>query len=504
MVEEECEDDSTNKTMQGPGDDDTVDTTIDFAHDTPSIFNSLNSSLCCLLALSAAATSIPIGLVTTISEFDDKEFLTSCVAAAVWGTSVGKFVNGMLADMVGARRTTLVYAFLLSISLVRLAMATTPSQAIWACFWTEFCASVQWPAVIATLATHYRGHGSLYDGGIYLASLASHVGSLGGIVGSSLLTHANVHWRIIAAIGAWMALQASAVSYLYVWDAPTQRNQPQNPIDPALWRHYHSSSIQALSTRNEFGVGEWTVAPVFEWVNFLLSTMILPSMRHVLGSSFFWLVAVAHSGSSMAKSSLRIVATYLADTNSSRNDISHLNMAGLSVFLSVGTVLGLVIAGHLFAVPTQQMRSRKWLVSKLYLTMIVSCYVLAALAVPSVGHALDDLTLVLQVLALFMLGFGTSVPYYHLPSLVSANFPQHKALFLSLTEGVAYGIAGWLWKIVGRIVAASDDGWAYGWACVALLLILTAVLMVEFLEHFYCRPQQTGPDGGVYETIVFA
>lgn len=286
-------------------------------------------------------------------------------------------------------------------------------------------------------------------------------------------------------------------------------------------------------------------------MTFLLTTIIWPSLKHVLGSSVFWLVAVAHSGASMAKSSVRVVGTYLADTaataaarggggDASTNRFFQNNnnqdwmttftntdsaststttgTSGMGVFLSLGTLAGLMVAGHLFAMQSnnQARRRRKWLVSKLYLIMILSCYCLAFLAFPAVTRFLDqDLLLLLQVSALFVLGFGTSVPYYHLPSLVSANnfslFPctqQHKALFLSLTEGVAYGIAGWLWNIVGRIVSSGEEGWCYGWACVALLLVLTAFIMVEFLEHYYCRPQEPPSSSfsstAMYETIVFA
>ena len=489
-------------------------TAVESSSETPSMWNSMNGALCTSLVLSSAATSVPIALVTAMTDFQstNNNFVTKATAAAVWGTSVGKFLNGFITDLIGARRTAVIYATFLAFALVRLALTTTPESAIWACFWTEFCSSVQWPTVVVTLATHYRGHGSMYEGGIYLAALAARIGSLVGIIGSSFLLGYNVHWRAVATIGAWMALQSSAFTYLYGWDAPHQRNQPQNPVDPTLWRQYFlSNRPNAQSQRSKNPAPLSPVVVFIHWILFLFSTVVWPSAKHVLGSSVFWLVAVAHSGASMAKSSVRIVGTYLADTNKRGGNGDHdgddvpgspTHASGLAVFLSLGTLVGLIVAGHFFAVQSDHARRRKWLISKLYLTMIAACYCLAFLAVPAVAHPLDDLLLFFQVSALFVLGVGISVPYYHLPSLVSANFPQHKALFLSLTEGVAYAIAGWLWNVVGRIVAAGEDGWCYGWACVALLLILTAFVMVEFLEHYYCRHEQ--PVGGTYETIVFA
>ena len=39
-------------------------------------------------------------------------------------------------------------------------------------------------------------------------------------------------------------------------------------------------------------------------------------------------------------------------------------------------------------------------------------------------------------------------------------------------------------------------------AAVALLLILSALLMVEFMEHYFCRNRTS--HGGTYETILLA
>jgi hypothetical protein len=93
--------------------------------------------------------------------------------------------------------------------------------------------------------------------------------------------------------------------------------------------------------------------------------------------------------------------------------------------------------------------------------------------------------------------------FYHIPGLVGATFGCDKGLFSSFTDGVAYGIASFVWRIVGNAVqngGANGGGWAYGWAAVALLVILTGILMVEFMEHYFCRPRHVG----TYETIIFA
>ena len=278
---------TTGNTTMLDNDEEVENMTVDSSLESPTIWNRLNGALCTSLVLSSSATSVPVALVSAMIEFqsDSNNFVTRATAAAVWGTSMGKLLNGFVTDLVGSRRTAVFYSAMLAVALLRLALTTTPESAVWACFWTEFCASVQWPTVIVTLATHYRGHGSMYEGGIHLAALAARLGSLVGILGSSFLLNRNVHWRIVAVIGAWMALQSSAFSYLYGWDAPSERNQPQNPVDPVLWRQYLYSQHQR---RHHHSTTTGLSAPTaVHWIHFLLSTVIWPSMKHVLGSSVF-------------------------------------------------------------------------------------------------------------------------------------------------------------------------------------------------------------------------
>jgi hypothetical protein len=224
----------------------------------------------------------------------------------------------------------------------------------------------------------------------------------------------------------------------------------------------------------------------------------------------------------MVRTSDRVLASYLADTRSSSASDAAAGAAGgasspsssgmAPAFLGAGTVLGLAFAGSAFA--TRNDRERKGLVAKLYLLTIASCYALSLLAVPAVGRILREpadgsggsdpggLLAVLQGIAIGAAGFGISVPLYHIPSLVGAGFGCDKGLFLSYLDGVAYGLASLVWRVVGDAVQHSNNGtgWAYGWAAVALLVIPCAVLMVEFMEHYFCRHR----NGGTLETILIA
>jgi MFS family permease len=467
----------------------------------------LNLILCAELALSSAATAVPIALVTALSlhfashhhsfSMDAALMATRITTAAVLGTSLGKLCNGPVGDVVGARRTLLLYSTGTAVSLLLLATATTPTQVYVACFGVEFSASVQWPCILVLLATHARGQaGGIYEGGVYVTSVGSRLGALLSLGGISFgLLHNGGSWRLGACLGAWSALIATAVTYLYIQDSPRQQHEPQNPVDFLLlkkWFPEYAAGRQPL-----------TCSIALRLLPMIVQHNLLPSTKHVLGSGLFWIVALAHTGATTVRTSERLLGTYLqaAYNNGSNSSpsLSHSRASGLTIVLSAGIVCGLVIAGSWFASQTE--RPRKHLVSRLYLALIAACYTLAFLAIPTVQFLLasPELVTIFQVMAIFVAGFGLAVPCFHVPSLVGATFGCDKGLYAAYTDGVAYGISYFVWKLVGSQME-SPMGWAYGWAAVALLVVIAALLMVEFMEFYFCRPRA----GGQYETILLA
>ena len=467
----------------------------------PSLWNPLNIALFASYTLTSAATAVPILLVPTIGkEFlqDDNDvgtFASRATASAVLGTACGKFLNGPVGDVLGARRTSVIYSVLLSLSLLGLAFCNGTHSATWACFYVEFFQSVQWPCIIVMLATHYHHSHTMYEGGIYVTSIASRFGSLLGIPIFSILLRRS-HWRIVCLVGAWIAMIGCSVAYLFLADSPTRIHEPQNPVllHPMMTAsgakgHHHSPPPPRLKVITEVIRSVWL-------------HNVLPSLKHVLKSGTFWIVALAHTGSSMVRTSERVLGTYFQDT--SMGYLSESRAGGLSVSLSFGTILGLAIAGNMFA--HRKERQRKWLVSRLYMITIGACYSLAILAIPWLRYVVDTPGLILffQVAAAFVMGFGIAVMFSLIPGLVGSAFGNHKGLFAAYTDGVAYGIASFVWKIVANAIEGNSNGggWAYGWAAVALLIVLCSILMVEFMEHYFVRA--SGRHHGTYETILFA
>lgn len=472
------------------------------SNNATSAWNLLNMAIFGSYSLTTAATALPILLIPTIGQdflADENEksaFSSRAASSAVLGIACGKFFNAQVGDFLGARRTSSIYSILLAMALLSLALSQNATSVTTACFYVEFFQSVQWPCIIVVLGTHYNppNHAAQYESGIFMASIASRLGALIGIPIFSLLLR-RLNWRLACLFGAWIAAIGSSIMYLYVADSPSSINEPQNPLHPNL--------LQQLAILDPIKNPKRCLVVSMKVFYSIIGNNVLPSFRHVLKSGTFWIVALAHTGSTMARTAERILGTYFHDT--SFGYLSENKAGGLAIFLSLGSLLGLGIAGKLF---TQRKEwQRKVLVSRLYMITIVACYSLAILAIPRLRHFVDspDLILFFQIVCSLCMGFGISVMFSLIPGLVGSAFGPHRGSFIAYTDGVAFGVSSIVWKIVASAVANGNPeggGWAYGWAAVALLIVLCSILMVEFMEHYFVRP--SGRHNGTYETIIFA
>lgn len=279
------------------------DDSIDYGNDEDelsghSTWNRLNIALFISYTLTSAAAVTPVLLIPTIgqeflSNSEEASLFTSRAASsAVLGSACGKFLNGPVGDVLGARRTSVLYAFLLCFSLTALAACQDATSAAWCCFLIDFFQSVQWPCIIVMLATHSGNNHHTYEAGIYVTSIASRFGSLIGITMLSFFFR-QTSWRLVAVTGGWTALIGSSVSYLFLTDSPNQINEPQNPLHPCLLAQLQKSNFY---TRPRQFAGVMTVV-----LYSVVRTNLLPSLKRVLNSGTFWIVALAHTGSSMVR-----------------------------------------------------------------------------------------------------------------------------------------------------------------------------------------------------------
>ena len=150
------------------------------------------------------------------------------------------------------------------------------------------------------------------------------------------------------------------------------------------------------------------------------------------------------------------------------------------------------MGGDKFTQMAHAPRSRKAMVVRSYGFAVLMCYALSVLAAPKVRSLLSSTGLVtaLQVTAAFAMGAGVAVQFYQIPAIVGATFGSNKGLYAAYTDGVSYSVGALVWRVVAGAVEEGDaqgGGWAYGWAAVALLVVLCGLLMVEFMEHYFVR-----------------
>jgi MFS family permease len=224
----------------------------------------------------------------------------------------------------------------------------------------------------------------------------------------------------------------------------------------------------------------------------ILVRNIFPSLRSVLSSATFWIVAVAHSGGSIILSSGRILGSYFTDTSDGKVSI---DQAGeFTAFLSLGIFLGLAVGGKSFSSLSTDGRERKNFIQRKYMMSIVMCYILSLLAIPTTRALLHSQFLVtlLQIVSTFLMGAGVAVQLYCIPAIVGTNFGANKGLYFSYTDGVAYLVGSMVWVLVAGAVAEGNpkgSGWAYGWAAIAILVILAGWLMVEFVGRYFSHEE---------------
>lgn len=433
--------------------------------------------------------------------------LTSVVTLV---TAFGKFINGALVDVAGARRLLIMYGTCTFISLLGLSFCSTPDWAIRCCASVEFFSSINWSAGIVILGAHYGTNGNepggSFERGIYVTSLACRCGSLLAIPLSSLLIKwTDLAWRGVARLAAGAALAGIAVYYAYLTDSPGKVHDPQNPIrtppqQSSVGHHSYHPSFHSWSTPQS--------AVSRRAINFCSAVFhtVFPSLRTILVSRVFWAVATAHAGATMVKSSERILGTYFRDT--SFGEVTESKAGAMTVFLSLGMLGGLLVGGKAFARAAGSEQGRKLerqgqlplvdaaqvgtknMIAFFYCLSICMCYMLSFLAMPFVRRTLrlPALVLILQVFATLGVGFGVAVQYYHIPAIVGATYGKNRGLYTAYTDGVAALLSSIVWRIVGGAVEEGNPeggGWAYGWAAVALLLVVCGTLMVKIIELYF-------------------
>ena len=435
-----------------------------------------------LLATTSASVApvalLPCGFEETSDRVPDEttwamkqtQFASHVTTVSVLGTALGKLANGPLVDMLSPKVVSIGASISLALVLQILAFTTEETGLLRLCFLLELLQSVQWPCCVVMIASY--GQGTSCDERMFFASLALRVGALLSLwFTPTLLVWTG--WRSVACWSAAVATFGAVVCFLLCDDGGSIIEE-----------------TDSTGLKGSLGVRDGTK----QLVRSGFVRQFFSCMSAVLRSGIFWIVATAHAGDTMVRSSDRILRTYVNDT------------FGDSVFsgrfgalLATGTVSGLVVTGFRFV--RQNDKDKKRTLRGLYGLAIAACYVLALLSLPVSRTVIGPASvLVCQAFSVFVMGFGTAVQGY-IPGLIGAHFGHAKGTFVAYVDGVAYAVSAMVWHVVGCVVDGGQ-GWAYGWAAIALLLLVCAFLMLEFMEHQFVRTRW-GAQGRQFETLLF-
>lgn len=433
-------------------------------------FHTASTTIPILLSPSIAKEYYPSNSSSTSSANNQISiFISQIVSNSVLGTSIGKFINGPICDLFGSRRISIIYSTLWIITVYIISHTYNKKYILLGCTLMEFFSSVQWPCYVNILAQHYADNNNMYEYSIYACSLGSRLGSL-ICLGARICVGVSddFDWRItLRKYSCLSSFIATVVMVTWAWDSPLNMHDPINKVE--------TTQTQKLSKR--------------EYIQCILKDQFFPSFKRVITSGVFWVVSIAHIGSSMIKSSERILGMYYYDT--SAQDERSEEYSAMVIFLSLGFFFGLAVLGNKFTNAT--IAQRKRYILRWYGITIICCYALSLLGVYHIRVILeqisDRIVLWLQLLITFLMGSCIAVQYYTIPAIVATVFGKEKGMYASYTDGVACAVTSLVWKGVGTMVQKGNpqiSGWSYGWAAVAIVLSLSALIMMEFLDYYFC------------------
>jgi hypothetical protein len=293
------------------------------------------------------------------------------------------------------------------------------------------------------LSTHYRDDKEKLEAGIMVLGLSSRAGALLGIPTFSLL-NGILGWKTVALWSMTIPLVGFVVVMVFISDAPGKRFDPQGKV---------------LSLRG-----------------------IFQSLREVLSSKLFWLLAFAQSGNGLVRTSERILGGYFSETAGVDDD----KAGGLTAVLSGGLLTGVLIFGGMFVKRSWEAKRR--LVMWLYVGCGFGTLMLGVISLPRVADRFENsLTLGVELTMVFFYAMCVGVQYYNIPSLLASTFGENKGLCSAYIDGVAYICTSFFWTGFSWIVNSGEYGWFCGWGLLLAVIIGASLSMDRFMVKFWAE-----------------
>ena len=387
--------------------------------------------------LHSITITLPVVLVPLIAndlQVPVASFAARVASLSTMGGGLGKLVNGFVCQSLGGSTASSLYLIGAATSLGALA---TLSQHVGPLLMAlEFCASIQWTAMLLVLSNHY---GSQLSSRVGLMTLASTSGMMATkLAGSALLQ--VVPWRVVAIGGSVLAFLAAAIMQLLVAEQPTTG---------VTLRPLPSYTPRGGSKDSSLG-----------------------SVRSLFQSRLFWQAGLGHALIFLVKTMDRLVGSFYQDVVGVRRDLC----GALTTSVTVGLLHGLGSGSK---------RADETTLKRCYRRAVLSCLGLAACAYPPLSSLLFPNRVLWTVSVALLSGVVASslaLQFYQLPPLVSANFGSSKSVCLSFMDGMGFFMSATLWVGLGQLVG-SPHGWTKAFVACGALFASGGLCMLNALPQ---------------------
>jgi len=399
-----------------------------------------------------AANTIPVILIPMIAadpningvpiNFNGAALTGSILALSSLSAGIGKLINGFVCQSFGSRISGSVY--LLGLSSFSLLLSRTSTMHAGAVAGMDFCSSIMWTACSVVLANKYEKNPKKFASAITILSLCSTVGTLlAKTIGSALLS--KYHWRDVARVSTISSALGASLMFFVVKDKTNVSNAKRT----VTWPIGKSSKPQNNESLN--------------------LKSILSSMSRVLSNKMFWLVALAHSSSYIARGSDKILGTFLRDTTQLPRHIC----GSLTSSLTIGFIWGLCSGRKIHTLPTVE--DKKMFILKRQKTAFLSVISIAFLANKSIVALIgNNVAATAIAVASALMGASVSLQFYQFPAKFATIFGDDKAVCISLVDAIAFFLGSPIWATVGKVVGSNalGHGWSVAWMMLAGLFAI--------------------------------
>jgi len=390
-----------------------------------------------LLPLIAADPILSGTISSTVPKLSGSALIASIAGISSFFAASGKFLNCFICQAIGGRCTAQVY--LLGVSIFSILLSNTSLYHGLFIGGMEFCFCIMWTASTVMLSNRYQENPSKFAASITCLSLVSTASNfLSKILGTFLLSF--MHWRNVARVSGLFSLVGVGMARWLIQEESHQSKEKfttiveGNAITETRLKSKSSVSFKKMSN----------------------------SISSLLRNKLFWMVSFAHSSSFLARSSDKMLGTFIHElTNLPRHVCG-----SLTSVVTAGFIMGLVTGRK---VDTFQNRKDKMnFFTSRYKKAVLFTLLLALCANKTFGAWLGSRALV-PTISVASAGMAYSIAYqfYQFPAAFASTFGNDKAVCISFVEGMALMIGTPIWSMMGKLASGSQDGWSLAWVMIA-------------------------------------